>query len=353
MAMVSVSQVKPGDKLADPVLTRRGNLLLEKGQIITLREKDILQAFFIPSVSVEAKGEAKKDSPVTEEPSAAPVPFFDEMKTMRAFLKKVFSLAQAGQPLPILDIRTNLERLYRQIDQYQVLGAALIKSNESDYLLDKSILVSMTSYQLAKWSNYPQKDWMPIGLAGLFYDIGNVKIDPAIFEKKTPLNDLEKEEMKKHPVYGYQLLKNVPAINEGVKLCALQHHEKEDGTGYPLGVKGEKIHPYAKIVAIADIFHAMTSNRTYKTASSPYIVLEQLFEESFGKLDHGLVNTFIQRATSFHNGTVVRLNDDRIGEIVFSDRAHPTRPWVNVGGQIVNLTLERQLHIQEVLTDIY
>lgn len=139
------------------------------------------------------------------------------------------------------------------------------------------------------------------------------------------------------------------AINEGVKLTAIQHHEREDGSGYPLGIKGDKIHLYSKIVAISDIFHAMTSDRYHKKAASPYLVLDQLFTESFGKLEPALVQTFIQKVTQFHNGVLVKLNDKRIGEIVFSDRANPTRPWVNVNGQIINLTMERSLYIQDVI----
>src|SRR5690606_30313385 len=157
----------------------------------------------------------------------------------------------------------------------------------------------------------------PIALAGLFHDIGNVRIDAAILEKPSKLTSAELEEMRRHTIYGYQILKTVPSINEGVKLCALQHHEKEDGTGYPLALKGDKIHPYAKFVAVADIFHAMTGNRTYKKPTSPYLVLEQLMTDSFGKLDPAIVQTFVTKVTQFNQGTVVKLNDSRIGEIIF------------------------------------
>ncbi|UUZ91298.1 HD-GYP domain-containing protein [Paenibacillus sp. P25] len=185
--------------------------------------------------------------------------------------------------------------------------------------------------------------------AGPLHDIGNALVDPAILFKPNRLSSDELEEMKKHTILGYNLLKNVPAINEGIKLCALQHHEREDGSGYPLGVRSDKIHPYSKIVAVADMFHAMTSDRSHKKAASPYLVLEQIKDEAFGKMEPSLVQIFVDKVTSFHNGTLVRLSDNRIGEIVFSERSHPTRPWVNVNGKIINLTLERQLYIQEVI----
>jgi HD-GYP domain-containing protein (c-di-GMP phosphodiesterase class II) len=351
MANVTLSQLKIGDQLSENVLTKKGSLLLEKGKSISMREMEILKSFFIPFVSIESRGtEAEKQTEhEIVEADLSVLPFYKEYDSMITLLKRVFNLARTSQTLPILDIRTRMEALIQQIGHYNILAFPTNKSNEKEYMIHNSILVSLTSYQLAKWHGFQQKDLMQIALAGLLHDIGNTKIDQVIFDKTSRLTEKELEEMKKHTVIGYQILKTMPAINEGVKMSALQHHEKEDGTGYPLGVTGDKVHLYAKVVAIADIFHAMTSNRQYKRAISPYLVLEQLLNESFGKLDPALVQTFINRVTSFHNGTLVRLSDNRIGEIVFSDRSNPTRPWVNVNGAIVNLTIERSLFIQELI----
>jgi len=162
------------------------------------------------------------------------------------------------------------------------------------------------------------------------------------------LTSAELHEVRQHTVYGFRLLEGGTALNQGVWLAALQHHERIDGSGYPMKVTGDKIHPFAKIVAIADMYHAMTSNRNYKKAESPYLVLEELQAESFGKLDPLYVKTFIERATQFHIGVFVRLNDGRIGEIVFSDRSNPTRPMISIHGTIVNLVQERHLYIREV-----
>ncbi|MBD0382268.1 HD-GYP domain-containing protein [Paenibacillus sedimenti] len=352
MPTVAVTQLKYGEKLGDNVLTKLGNTLFNKGKVLTERDIDILKAFLIPSVFIESKAgeepEAKLEETKLAE-SSARLPFYEEYQNILTLLKRIFRLANGGQPLPILDIRTRLEALIQHIDTYQVLTFLPKNTNLQDYIYHKSIMVSLTSYSLARWHGLPQKDLMQIALAGLLHDIGTAKIDYAILEKKKPLTVSEMDEVKQHTLMGYQILKNIPAINEGVKLSALQHHEREDGSGYPLGVKGDKIHLYAKIVAIADIYHAMTNDRFYKTAVSPYLVLEQLFTESFGKVDPTLVQVFINKSTQISNGTLVKLSDNRVGEIVFSDRAHPTRPWVNVNGTIINLAIERSLFIQDVL----
>ncbi len=356
MPIVPVSQLKFGEKLSEDVQTKLGNTLFYKGKVVSERDIEVLRAFLISSVAIQSKGGSEKEEVIEEnknndDNTVIIPPLHNEYYNMLALLKRVFNLANGGQSLPMLDIRTCLEALIQHIDQYKVLTFTMRNTTLSEYIYHKSIMVSLTSYTLAKWHGFPQKDLMQVALAGLFHDIGNVKVDPVIMSKPGKLTLEELEEIKKHTVLGYAILKNVPAINEGTKLCALQHHEREDGSGYPLGVKGDKIHPYAKIVAIADIFHAMTNQRLYKAAQSPYLVLEQLFTESFGKLDPSLVQTFINKATQFTNGTLVKLSDNRVGEIIFSERANPTRPWVNVNGFIINLAQERNLFIQDVIQE--
>lgn len=355
MTNISVSRLKSGEKLTQNVITALGGTLFYKDKLLSLRDVDVLKAFLIPSVSIksllEESAEKAEDSISTKEGLDSHSMFTVEYESMLQLLRKTMSMVNSGMSMPILEIRTQLETLIANIDQFSPLTFSPRSMNMSniEYLYHNSIMVALTSYLLAKWHGLEQKDLMPIAIAGLFHDIGNVKVDESILNKPTKLTSIELEQMRKHTVEGYSLLKNVAAINEGVKLAALQHHEKIDGSGYPLGLKNEKIHIYAKIVAIADIFHAMTNKRAYKIAVSPYLVLEQLYSESFGKLEPSLVQTFINKVTQFTNGTLVRLSDNRIGEIVFSDRTHPTRPWVKVDGTIINLITDRKFFIQEVI----
>ncbi|WP_336787800.1 HD-GYP domain-containing protein [Paenibacillus sp. MMO-177] len=356
MATVALSQVKLGDKISEDVLTPLGGVLLQKGRIVTTRELDIMQAFLVSQIQIEQPAnqtdktqDNAKQEPQTAAPAVSATPLHDEYDQMIVVLKRVINEIRSGQPIPVMDIRNQLEKMMQYESSYKVLTFMPRHFAERDYLLHNSILVGLTSYRIAQWCGLPRKDWMQVALAGLLHDIGNVKIDPAILAKPTALTAEENEEMKRHTVIGYQLLKNIASLNEGVKLTALQHHERIDGSGYPLAIDSSKIHPYAKIVAIADIYHAMTLNRFYRKAASPYFVLEQIQSDSFGKLEPAYVRVFVEKVTQFHNGNIVKLSDDRVGEIVFSDAIHPTRPWVSVGGSIINLTIERHLHIKEVL----
>lgn len=361
MAHVLLSRLKPGDKLLQDVQTPLGNTLFHKGVVVTTRELDILQAFQIKTVEVEtaidktdknaSSVKKEKQTSETEEQKPAVPTFQVEYEVTLQLIKRTFNNALSGQALPILEIRQQMEKLIGLTGEYSVLNFVPPSLKEDDYWYHNGLLTGLTSYLLARWNGFTSKDWVQIALAGLLHDIGNTKVDRAILYKPTALTIEEREEVRRHTVNGYQLLKPIAALNEGVKLAALQHHEREDGSGYPLGIGTDKIHPYAKVVAIADTFHAMTLNKVYQKAASPYVVLEEIQKNAFGKLEPAYVRVFIERATQFHNGTVVKLSDGRTGEIVFSDRNQPTRPWVSIAGTIVNLTTERHIHIQEVISN--
>jgi len=361
MPSLSVEDVKLCSKIIKDVITPLGGLLFAKGKVLLPRDMDILQAFLIQQVEVEgndaetkagepAKATAKttsvKANAVVKDKSSTPL--HDEYDKMLALIKNSYRSVTAVT-LPIFELRSQLEALIGHIKDYHVLKFVPRMLNEQDYNYHNAVLSALTSYKIAQWCNYPQKDWMQAAFAGLLHDIGNAKVDPMLLHKADRLNSEEKEEVRRHTTYGYQFLRNVTAINEGVRLAALQHHEKIDGSGYPLRLEGSQIHIYAKIVAVADIYHAMTRERAYKKAESPYIVLEQILKESFGKLDPIIVQTFIQKTTELYTGTQIRLSDGRTGEIIFTDRANPTRPMVQVEGKIVNLALERELNIKEII----
>ncbi|WP_211750037.1 HD-GYP domain-containing protein [Paenibacillus sp. Marseille-Q4541] len=368
MALMSIIDLKPGAKLIKDVQTPLGGILLPKGKVILPRDLEILRAFLIQTVdidnkqtkqptSLEFKNNKDQETDKQEEEEAkleqivrlADLTSFDEeYDKMIIVIKKAFNEAGTFE-IPIFELRTQLAILILHIKNYQVLHFTPPSIKKEDYVYHNAVLTALTSYVIAQWCKLPSKDWVQVALAGLLHNIGNSKIDQSLLSSPNSLSDTEEEEIRKHTTYGYNILKQVKAINDGVRLTALQHHEKIDGTGYPLKLVGEQIHIYARIVAVADIFHAMTLEKPYRGSISPYQVLEQILQESFGKLDPKIVQIFIRKATQFHHGTIVCLSDGRRGSIIFTDRDHPTRPMVSVEGTIINLVAERQLYIKEVL----
>lgn len=368
MTIKTVSDLQIGIKLAEDVHTPLGGLLMQKGKVLLPRDIEVLKAFMVEQVMVESvegdgtrvptvKSAGQKPSLIfcedwqssgpEESPARKELPLYEEYDKMLAFIKSCFQSAITGE-LQMYEVRRQMEQLLRYQNDYYALKFIPRVTNRHDYRYHHAVLCALSSYKLAQWVGLPEKDWMQVAFAGLLHDIGNVRIDPVILNKPSKLTEEEKEEVRKHTTYGYQILKNVAAVNEGVRLAALQHHEKVDGTGYPLKLEGNRIHMYAKIVAVTDVYHAMTLDKFHRIAQSSYVVLEQLHLESFGKLDPVIVQTFIQKLTSFHHGMKVRLSNGSMGEIVFTDNNHPTRPMVSVLGSIINLAQQRNLFIEEV-----
>ncbi|SFB53046.1 HD-GYP domain, c-di-GMP phosphodiesterase class II (or its inactivated variant) [Cohnella sp. OV330] len=349
MAVLPVSQVQTGDLLLREVQTSFGNMLFPEGRTLSARDLEILQAYLIPDADIKRAGLEESDLLEIEEDKSVPLSSLHQnFLKMERLLKHTFQMMGPGQKLPIFEIRGGLKDLLDHIDEYHVLTFVPPYDPAAEPWIRGSVLTALTGYQLAKWMKLPEKDWVAVALSGLLHDIGNTRIDSTILRKPGRLTTDELTEMRQHTVYGYKLLEGVTSLNQGIILTALQHHERIDGSGYPMKAIGDKIHPYAKIVAIADMYHAMTSARSYRTAQSPYIVLEQLQKEAFGKLDPLMIQCFIERNTQFYNGMLVQLNDNRVGEIVFTDRANPTRPMVSIFGEIVNLAKDRNLFITAV-----
>ncbi|MCQ4087745.1 HD-GYP domain-containing protein [Saccharibacillus sp. JS10] len=362
MVSIAVKELKAGKKIVADVYTEKGNLLFQKGRVILPKDLEILHAFMIDYVELqeaattndktasEQSGDSSSQNAETlhNTPDRRERRFIEEYEQMVTLIKNGFPSVLAME-MPIFQWRAQLEKLIDQIQGYRILGFTPRMPDKHDYMYHHAVLCALTSYMLARWMNVPQKNWIQVALAGLLHDIGKVKIEPNILHKPDQLAAEEKLEMKNHTTYGYHILKNATALQEGVLLATLQHHERVDGSGYPFGSTGEKLHIYSKIVAVADIFHAMTLDRRYQGSTSPYLVLEQLEKDSFGKLDPTIVRTLIKHTTQLSLGTRVKLSNRKMGEIVYADAHQPTRPIVSSNGEIINLIQDRQLYILEVL----
>lgn len=359
MPIVDVKQLTIGAKLAEEVHTSLGGLLFAKGTALYEKEIEFLDAFMIRQVQIEendaswgehAESQAEERTVPKEQQRTEKPAFHQSFDKAVSALKNLMIRVQGGDNIPVMEVREVIAPILTEFqEQPQVLLSLSRFARLDSYAYEHAIAVGVISYMIAKWIKIPEKEWMQVALAGTLLDVGKTKIDRRILQKPGKLTPEEFEEMKKHTVYGYQIIKSSHGLSEGVALAALQHHEREDGSGYPLGLQSSKLHLYSKIVAVADVYHAMCSDRVYQKAQSPYMVAEQLVQDSFGKLDPYIVHTFVKGITSFAVGTVVELNDGTIGKIVFVDRNQPTRPMIETGGRIVNLVDARHLSIIKVM----
>ncbi|MCC6278444.1 MAG: HD domain-containing protein [Oligoflexia bacterium] len=177
------------------------------------------------------------------------------------------------------------------IDAEPTAVANLIGLSSHDfYTYNHSLDVAVYSLGLALKAGYKNKnDLMEIGRGALFHDVGKRKVSVEIICKKGGLDDNEWAQMKRHPLYGLQILNEFQGIPDGVKACVFEHHENHIGNGYPQGLKGSEIHPMARIVALTDTYDALTTKRSYNDPMSPSDALTLMKEKLAGRFDPDLL----------------------------------------------------------------
>ena len=173
---------------------------------------------------------------------------------------------------------------------------------------------------------------------------------PDFILKKELISEDEYEVIKKHAQFGYSVLMKTKGITNNMKYSALQHHERMDGSGYPMRLKSGQIHEFAKIIMVCDIFDAMTTDRPYRKKVSPFQALEYISWQSGHTLDSKICYVFITNISEFFHGKSVVLNTGEKGRIVYIDVNYPTRPLVALdNGGMADLVRDRSIEIVEIV----
>lgn len=350
MPVLDINNVIEGLKLKKDTLSSLGGLLFKKGTIITNINIEIMKAFGVKQVEVEDDNKIKNIKQ-TETINLEEKNWNKELIKARDEMSKVLQTAQGSSPISIIEVRNLLSPLIKEIEKNPTIIFTFgVKTYQYKYLELHSLAVGLISYIIAKWNDIPENELIQIGMAGLLHDIGLTRINQKIIEQKGKLTEDEYNEIKKHPVIGYNLIKNLVGISDGVRLAVLQHHERNNGSGYPLGLKSEAIHLYAKIVAVADSFHAMISKRPHRNENIQFVALDKLLNESFAYYERNVVLRFVNGLMNNFLGEKVKLNNNQIGEIIYIDKQNPTKPIIRlIDNNILNLTNEKNIHIVEVL----
>lgn len=227
-----------------------------------------------------------------------------------------------------------------------------IKSMDN-YTYEHSISVTTLAIVLGLELKLDKKRLTELAIGALLHDIGKVFIPKEILLKKGKLLDQEFQIIKEHTTIGYDYIKNDINITVPSSIIALQHHEKIDGTGYPQGVKGDRIHDYAKIAAIADVYDALTSDRPYRRAMSPNEAIEYIMGSAERHFDYSMLNAFLKKIVPYPVGTLVKLSSGDMGVIEEINSDFPLRPKIKIigrdrGAVQVDLMLENSLVIQGI-----
>ena len=173
--------------------------------------------------------------------------------------------------------------------------ASIMKIAAHDYYTHThSINVSIYALSLAKFLGLKDKDLEDMGMAAMIHDLGKSKVNAAIINKNGKLTDAEFTEMKNHPQFGYEIALNMGITDKRILSGIRDHHEKLDGGGYPNGFKDKQISLFARIIAVSDVFDALTTKRSYKDAMSSFQAISIMKKQMDTHLDMRLVNALIQ-----------------------------------------------------------
>ncbi|KEZ48858.1 HD-GYP domain-containing protein [Metabacillus indicus] len=347
---VHINQINEGNILLKDVLSASGKPLMRKHTVLKRELIDVLHAFLIETVDIESFSETEQDKNVPADKSVTP--FGAVYHAAVQGFKKLYADWHSGASVDISKVRNLLIPAVEHILQHpSEVFKTTGYTGEEDYLYHQSVSAALLSASLAKSSGFPHGDVIQIAMTGLLCDCGLTKLDQGFIQKKRALTAKEFDEIKQHPVHSYKMLKNIVSLKEAVKIGVLQHHERMDGSGYPLGTKGDQLHPYGKIAALAHAYQAMVSTRPYRHRQSPFLVLEQLMEDEFGRFDLSALKALRKGLLTFSSGTFIRLSDGRTAEIVFIEDQQPARPLVKLqdSGEMIALKEYRQLYIEEIL----
>lgn len=352
---IRTDQVVSGMVVAADVYTSNDQLIITKGtklderMITKLRFYNIYGLFVYKQDPME---ETHKEESYLEILRSTP----EFKKFNRAYVETIGEVENNFHKIIRGESEVDINSLLKETDRILSEGRSGIHIFEmlhgirdyDDMTYVHSLNVSLICSVFAGWLKMSKEETKIITLAGLLHDVGKMLVPRDIITKAGRLTDDEYEEVKLHTIKGYQVLKDLN-LDIRIKYAALMHHERCDGSGYPNGFKGDQIENFSKIVAIADVYDAMTSNRTYRKAICPFDVVESFEKEGFLKFDLGYLMVFLERIIQSYLHNIVRLSDGREGEVIMINKLALSRPVIRCGDTFIDLSKEHNLSIDVIL----
>lgn len=231
----------------------------------------------------------------------------------------------------------------------QMIGQTEKIKDTDEYTYNHSINVAIYSVYIGKLIGLDEGRIKELCQAALLHDIGKSKVPKDILNKKGKLTEDEFNIVKKHTIDGYILSKRLSFLSEEVRQAILSHHEREDGSGYPRGIRGKKINLYAKIIAIADVYDALTSKRVYKNKRSPFDAIEEFYYMGIHKFSRSILEIFLKNISQLYVNSKARLNDGMLGKIQFIHPKYITKPVIQIEEKNINLLKYNFLKIEEII----
>ena len=361
MKLVSVDKLEPGLVVSENIYTIDDRLVLTKGTVLDENDIARIKAFSLYNIFVE---DQKKEVKAKKEGSRSDnLSYAEKLKSTEEFIKFKQHIEENAEKLEEsfkmivndtmpLDVEKLTEPVYHLF--VEAGGTAGIFDmihnlrDNSDAVYMHSLNVSLISNTLATWMRLSNDEIDLATAGGLLHDIGKVLMPTELINKKTPLTEYEQKVMREHVVKGYDLVKEKD-IDSRIKNCVIMHHEMRDGSGYPLGLRGEQIDEIASIVVVANMYDDLTSKREYREQICPFTVIEKFEKEGLDKFNPNVIMTFLSNIVNTFIANRVLLSNGQVGEIIFINPEHLSKPIVKCGTEYVDLSAKREISIISVI----
>ena len=343
--LIDLKNLKAGMKTSEEIIYN-GTVLIGKGVKLTDQMLERLK-----SIYAFDKIEISRDEVVSKEAMAIKEAT-STLKNVSKSVEYIFSKSQSLSTSSTNEINDYAKKLLNQVKiNNSMIKSIILSGSGEDCIYMHSVNVAVLSYLIGKWSNMSENKLHALVYASLLHDFGKTKIDKNILDKATKLNDKEYAAIQNHPIFSYNEIKEVPFISQAVLYGVLMHHERCDGSGYPLKLTGDKIHEFAKIIAIADTFDAVNSNRIYKKRKKPLESLKVIKEESLNRLDYSFCNTFLKGLESYYVGQNALLSNNSSCKIVQMNLNDIESPLVFSNDEFIDLSKSKDLSIIKLLNN--
>lgn len=347
MRLASTKYVISGAILAQSIYNENGIVLIQKGIRLTDKMLKRLLSNGITYIYIEDEStndilvESVFSDKLRSEATVTIKETFTELRNS-GLMERSYIIEKKRNKLAGI-IQQIIEEIQGNEKSLSLLTDIFISDN---YIFHHSLNVTIYSLAIGVEMKYSDRQLTELGIGAILHDIGKIFIDPEVLNKPDKLSDEEFEIVKNHTTKGFDFLRKQMNMSEVICNCAFQHHERLDGSGYPQGLKSDEIHPYAKLIGIADVFDAVTSNRVYRAAMLPHEGLEILYGGAINLFDKHMIEAFKKSIVVYPDGLTLDLSDGKQGVVIRQNNYICDRPVIRIireNGQKLNMPYELDL----------
>ncbi len=363
MKKIPIEYLIPGMILASDVVTANNQLIAGRETILTENLITRFEFYNIKTVEIsteEIMTQAATPAPIVDAPKDG---YSEKVKQSEHFQNfteqletKTVALTDMLKAYAKPDTPLEVDFLYDNVMEILPPNATTIRifdfihnaRQHSDSVYTHSLNVAIICNIMAKWLDFDDEKKKLITVAGLLHDIGKTQVPEEILTKPGKLTSIEFNVIRQHPEYSYNILKD-RGLDSRIVEAAYEHHERCDGTGYPQKKKGYQLGEFSKIVAIADVYDAMTASRDYRNSTCPFKVVTLFEQEGLEKYDPHILLNFLERIVLSYLHNNVCLSDGRVGEVVMINKLSLSKPIVKIGEDFVDLSTTKDLTIDAIV----